>query len=229
MKWRLIESAPSDAPNNMAIDEALFCAQARNPEFTPTLRVYTWNKPCVTIGYFQKYTEFTQSSLPVVRRLTGGLSVAHGNDISYALIANHVAWKSVYDQEKTYESIHAVIKEALSLSGIETDFVSPAEENYRNAGGNLCVKTLYRHDLKSGARKILGSCQRRRGSNLLVQGSIHLPHAVETTRFCCNLRLSLKKYTGCAVESGSLSADESASAQALAETKYQSLAWNNKL
>jgi lipoate-protein ligase A len=227
-KWRMIVSGPADGPVNMALDEAIFTVQSQKDNFLPTIRVYTWDKPCVTIGYFQKYSDFCNGGHQVIRRLTGGLSVLHGSDISYSLITNDQNWKYVYDQENTYKEIHAFIKEALAGIGIVSEFVSPEEETPVNLkSNNICVKTFYQHDLHSDMKKVVGSCQRRRGKNLLVQGSIHLQKKIIYSIFCNNIMAAFSK-SHVGIEPGILTHEEANCARKYVSDKYSTPAWNEK-
>ncbi|RMD57325.1 MAG: hypothetical protein D6828_03920, partial [Nitrospirae bacterium] len=54
--WRIIESAPSQADFNMALDEAISLS-VRKGLSPPTIRFYRWDKTSVTVGYFQKIEE----------------------------------------------------------------------------------------------------------------------------------------------------------------------------
>ncbi|GAH10637.1 unnamed protein product, partial [marine sediment metagenome] len=53
MKWRLINSGYLDGYTNMAIDEAMFTLRATN-DMPPTLRLYGWRPPAISVGYFQE-------------------------------------------------------------------------------------------------------------------------------------------------------------------------------
>ncbi len=76
----------------MAIDEAIYisCQQGNAP---PTLRLYGWQPPAVSLGYFQKLEsavdmeECRRRGIDVVRRMTGGRAVLHHHELTYAVIA----------------------------------------------------------------------------------------------------------------------------------------------
>ena len=228
-KMRLIISQASDGPGNMAIDEAIFDFKTKNPDTLPTVRIYTWDKPCITIGYFQKYADFATFGLPITRRMTGGLLVAHGADVSFSFILDENSWGYIYDQEKTYEEIHKTIKTALEKCGMDLSFVSAAGKNPPSQSqGNVCVQTLFPYDLVYGNKKIVGSCQRRRGKTLLVQGSIHLPKTIDRQKFYAEWGNSLNSLPGMSVESGELSDLERDSSEILLKTKYSRPEWNSK-
>ena len=50
--WRLIQTPPAAGAWNMAVDEAILAATGRG-EAPPTLRLYAWDPPCLSLGYAQ--------------------------------------------------------------------------------------------------------------------------------------------------------------------------------
>jgi lipoate-protein ligase A len=90
-EWRLIDSGPGDAFYNMALDEAI-ATGVRKGAAAPTLRLYGWDRPSLTLGCFQKTAdiniEYCRShDIPVVRRPTGGRAILHGDELTYSLSA----------------------------------------------------------------------------------------------------------------------------------------------
>jgi lipoate-protein ligase A len=68
--WDFLHSPAAPAAFNMALDEALLRTAAKRGR--PLLRVYSWKKPAVTFGYFQKFPKDLAEGYEVVRRPTGG-------------------------------------------------------------------------------------------------------------------------------------------------------------
>ena len=86
---RVIHDPALDGPTNMARDEALLSRVGRGAS-VPTLRLYQWDPPTVSLGYFQKYAEYEclgppAGGLPVVRRQTGGGAILHDLELTYSL------------------------------------------------------------------------------------------------------------------------------------------------
>ena len=79
----IIDPEPHPAALNMALDEALL-----QRALEPTLRVYRWSEPAVSLGYFSRFAEAEKAAAgrAMVRRWTGGGLVEHGDDITYTLI-----------------------------------------------------------------------------------------------------------------------------------------------
>ena len=51
--WRFLDTSVSNASFNMAVDQALLMMHARS-ECPPTLRIYQWDPPAISLGYFQR-------------------------------------------------------------------------------------------------------------------------------------------------------------------------------
>src|SRR5277367_1833538 len=77
--WRLLVHQAGSPARNMAIDEALL-REVREP----VLRIYEWNVPAVSLGYFQPAA--LAGDRPFIRRYTGGGLVDHARDVTYTLV-----------------------------------------------------------------------------------------------------------------------------------------------
>jgi len=89
-RWRLL-TGTSSGTINMAVDLALLKLYARGQSL-PALRLYQWNPPAVSLGYFQRRRgpdpiACRRWGLDVVRRPTGGRAVLHRGDLTYAVIS----------------------------------------------------------------------------------------------------------------------------------------------
>ncbi|MDR0985089.1 MAG: hypothetical protein LBL53_01195 [Endomicrobium sp.] len=153
---------------NMALDEMIFNKYSN----FPTLRIYSWKNPCITIGYFQKIHDISMKNLNFTRRLTGGLTVKHYKDISYCFVTSSNFW-DIYNYINTYKKIHEAIHNALELIGIQSSF-NKKKHNNKNIKNTLCINNICDYDLIFNNKKIVGSCSRRRKNKLMVQGSIHI-------------------------------------------------------
>ncbi len=87
--WRFLLSPPASGPRNMAIDEAL--VQSVQAGGLPIFRLYSWDPHTLSLGRFQKASEdldpegLVHTQMPVVRRMTGGGALYHGEDFTYSL------------------------------------------------------------------------------------------------------------------------------------------------
>ena len=86
---RLIIDPPAAGSWNMAVDEALLRSAGESRQLT--LRVYQWEQPTLSLGYFQAHERPAEHAAsqpcPVVRRATGGGAIVHDREITYSLTA----------------------------------------------------------------------------------------------------------------------------------------------
>ena len=88
-QWRLIYDSPAPGAVNMAADEAILAAVSRG-EQPPTLRLYGWVPPCLSLGYGQHAREVDRARLAalgwdIVRRPTGGSAILHTDELTYSV------------------------------------------------------------------------------------------------------------------------------------------------
>jgi lipoate-protein ligase A len=184
---QLLETGDLDGPLNMAIDEVLWEAAARGGAF---LRFYGWDRPTLSIGYFQSAAEVRERpewrSIPFVRRVTGGGAILHDRDLTYSL---SLPAAPAPGTDELYERFHRAVMAALGELGVPTTIgermpvvgisspehpspLAPLPGEDRGAAESLCFRRSDRFALRVGGHKILGSAQRRRRESVLMQGSL---------------------------------------------------------
>jgi len=88
-KFRLILDPPLSGVMNMAKDHAILHGVSHN-ELLPTLRIYRWIEPTVTIGYFEDINNTVnrdyckKRNIPIIRRESGGGTVLHHLELTYS-------------------------------------------------------------------------------------------------------------------------------------------------
>jgi lipoate-protein ligase A len=114
---------------NMALDEALMTFQEKR-SLPPTLRLYGWDPPCVSLGYFQRtqgeidLEACGRAGVDVVRRPTGGRAVLHDDELTYCLvIPQDMLPGSVLE---TYRVISGGLLQGLAYLGISGQLAQPA-------------------------------------------------------------------------------------------------------
>jgi len=184
----LLIDPPAAGAWNMAVDEALLGATVESDQ--PTLRFYQWQRPTLSLGYFQSYAERWTHPLSgdadVVRRLSGGGAILHDRELTYSLFlpASH-RWS--HDTQSLYEVVHQTIADCLqSLLTSESSWqpvlceqtsqVASAEEPFlcfqRRTQGDILLRK--QSNGFGTCSKIVGSAQRRRRGTVLQHGSILL-------------------------------------------------------
>jgi lipoate-protein ligase A len=183
---RLIVESPASGAWNMAVDEALVEAVAEDQK--PTLRIYRWERPTLSLGYFQSYSE-RESHPPslgadVVRRLSGGGAILHDRELTYSLIlpSTHPI---AADTQLLYRNIHqAIVRWFTSFfpgEGVSWRLVlcgGAPNEGVQREQPFLCFQRRSPGDVLlidgavAGDHKLVGSAQRRRRGSVLQHGSI---------------------------------------------------------
>lgn len=166
-----------EAALNMAIDEAMVSAY-RKGGMPPTLRLYTWREPAMTIGYFQEisgeldWATCQSHKVSVIRRITGGRAVLHGQDITYSVVAGpHSAIFASQTLRGTFLTISHALMGALGRLGLKAEAV---ESSSRSLQSPLCFASPSWSEITCEGRKVIGSAQRRWREGFLQQGSILL-------------------------------------------------------
>jgi lipoate-protein ligase A len=162
-KIRVLETGHNSGPWNMALDEVLMHGAKDD---MPILRLYGWQPPTVSIGYFQSIDEeldikrCEQLGIGVVRRMTGGGAVLHESELTYSFIT------------KTYPKN---IMESYSL------ICDPVVMGINKLGFDAKFAPL--NDIVVGNRKVSGNAQTRKKGILLQHGTILLDVDVEKMFF----------------------------------------------
>jgi len=203
------DPVPHGAALNMAIDESLLAALPG-----PLLRVYRWERPAVSFGYFERWTP-VRDAFPdrdAVRRWTGGGVVPHGGneDFTYSLL---LPGGCVEGAARTYAAIHGALCAGLREAGIDARMAGEAGEKVSQS----CFENPVRHDVLAGGTKIAGAAQRRTRAGLLHQGSVQgvaLPPDFGA-RFAARLAAAVRPFAP----------DLPPEAMDLAARKYASRSW----
>ena len=163
----------------MAVDEALLDAAARNK--LCAFRLYQWEEPTLSLGYFQgksrphqnteKIPERYYHAIPKVRRLSGGGAILHDQELTYSCVlpSDHPITKN---PSSLYTIIHNAMIQSLSQFGIESQLRGIAEKEKDSQF--LCFSRGDAKDIVIQGHKIVGSAQRRRKGAVLQHGSLIL-------------------------------------------------------
>ncbi|MFH1778927.1 MAG: lipoate--protein ligase family protein, partial [Candidatus Omnitrophota bacterium] len=174
--WRLILDEANDPHMNMAIDEAIMMCQAESAS-SPTLRIYRWLYPCVSIGRFQNLESALnrEDNLALVRRPTGGGVVFH-NELSftYSIVYPESSFVLPKGVSNSYREIHGGILQGLRSLGINAALHTIKQGQRRSLKSKFCFSSPCEFDIVCGNRKIAGAAQRRRYGVVLHQGEVSL-------------------------------------------------------
>lgn len=187
--WRLlIDESPVDGAWNMALDRALQLGHQVG-ESPPTLRLYRWMRPTVTLGRFQKLADVDTGycdahGIDIVRRFTGGRGVLHDDEVTYSIVAG-IDDGIPRGVAASYRMLCGALAGAYRLLGVSAA-LTPGSRGDRTSAA--CYLHATAADLSLGARKLSGSAQVWSGSTVLQHGSFTLSRDV--TREARVFRLS---------------------------------------
>jgi len=166
----LVDSRPRPAALNMALDEVLL-REARRP----VLRVYGWERPAVSYGYFEPWepVAVAHPGRERVRRWTGGGVVLHGEDWTYSFIVPRCDALAAVRPPEIYCRVHKALARVLR-EWDDADYENEVTVTTETAekSSQSCFENPVAYDVMIGGRKIAGAAQRRSRFGLLHQGSL---------------------------------------------------------
>lgn len=222
IRWLPFSSA--DGPHHMAADEVLLESAVRG---VASIRVYTWNPPTVSLGYFQRYEERLReprlARYPWVRRATGGGAIVHDGDLTYA-IALPASWLGGLAPACWHDRIHHVLAGILQKRNIPAQVVEATRPRPEQLG-YLCFAVPQPGDVVLKGVKIIGGAQRIRHGALMQHGSMQ--HA-QLREWADTLPSDIAEAFGWQAEPAPWTADELARIDQLVRHRYSSDAWNRR-
>jgi lipoyl(octanoyl) transferase len=175
--WRLLITPPAHGAWNMAADEAILEAIGRGASL-PTLRLYSWEPACLSLGYAQLSSDVDKARLQergweLVRRPTGGRAVLHTDELTYSVIAPLDEPRVAGSVLESYSRLAAALVEALRLLDLPVEIQEHTQAS-RQAPNPVCFEVPSNYEITVAGRKLVGSAQARRKEGLLQHGSLPL-------------------------------------------------------
>lgn len=177
LTWRLLITPDLDGPMNMAADQAIMEAVAAE-HVPPTLRFYSWNPPCLSLGYTQKITDVDRDRLAargwgLVRRITGGRAILHIDELTYSVAIKDNDPIVAGDIIASYRRLSQALMAGLLLLGTE-----PQADKHiirsENSKGPVCFEVPSHYEITIGTQKLIGSAQVRKFGAVLQHGTLPL-------------------------------------------------------
>jgi len=177
--WRLIEDDLCQGDFNMGVDLVLLNS-CENGIAPPTLRLYGWQTPTLSIGQNQNINQeinllrCRDLGIPVVRRPTGGKAILHGNEITYAIAVptKHPGFLGgIRESLKTIGKALILGLEELKIVGsiLNEGNKSLSPENINSPA---CFASLNQFEILVDGKKLVGSAQKRTRKAFIQHGSI---------------------------------------------------------
>ena len=183
--WRLLTTPPAHGVWNMAVDEAILEHTVRG-DVLPTLRLYAWEPPCLSLGHAQPFTDVDMDRLQargweVVRCVTGGRAILHTDELTYSVTGPSD------EPNLTGTVLESYNRLAEALLAAVQDLSLPVEMKEGKAESNgepnpVCFEVPSTYEITVDGKKLIGSAQARRKEGVLQHGS--LPLTGDLTRIC---------------------------------------------
>ncbi len=171
---RFVQDVARRGACHMALDEVL--ARRASATGLRTLRVYSFEPACVTLGRSQEIGLVVDAAscelagIDVVRRPTGGGAILHSGDITYCYTSPLDAFYGNV-RDECFSFVAEGVIEALRLLGI--DACTSRHRGSRSPDG-WCFDREFGVDIEWQGRKICGSAQRVTGRAVLQHGTVFL-------------------------------------------------------
>ncbi|MDZ7724293.1 MAG: lipoate--protein ligase family protein [candidate division KSB1 bacterium] len=177
-RWRLIDGESAPGTHHMAVDMAM--AQLSAPLNIPTLRLYTWNPPAISMGYHQSLSDIDiqkceRDGIDVVIRPTGGRAILHDQELTYAVVLPPDNPCYHKDIRAVYELISRCLTNGLEKLNVPVRFeraVRTPKNFNKGDKSSLCYASSVQYEIRVGSGKLVGSAQRRVNNSVLQHGSI---------------------------------------------------------
>jgi lipoyl(octanoyl) transferase len=177
--WRLILSPPLSGTQNMALDESLLISAAQKNK-PPTLRLYSWEVPTLSLGYAQSIKDVNLNSLEklgweLVRRPTGGRAILHTDELTYSVTASIDDPIMAGTLLESYQRISNALLLSLSILGINANADSIYPTHMTSFGEEpICFEVPSNYEITVAGKKLIGSAQARKNNGVLQHGSLPL-------------------------------------------------------
>jgi lipoyl(octanoyl) transferase len=177
-QWRLLITPPAPGTWNMAVDEAILEAVEQS-KVPPTIRLYAWDPPCLSIGYAQKTADVDFARLSAhgwdwVRRPTGGRSILHTDELTYSLTAHSSDPRVAGGVLESYQRLSCALLSALHSLNIPAEAKPDRTPAADQEVGAVCFEIPSNYEIVVQGKKLVGSAQLRRKNVILQHGSFPL-------------------------------------------------------
>lgn len=177
--WRLLHTPPAPGTWNMAVDEAILEFAARG-DVPPTLRLYSWSPPCLSLGYAQKLEDVDFERLyargwQVVRRATGGRAILHTDEITYSVCGKAEHPILAGGVLESYQKLARALLTALHRLQVPAQSqAAPLLAAGQDPRGPVCFEVPSNYEITVNGKKLVGSAQARKLGGVLQHGTLPL-------------------------------------------------------
>lgn len=176
--WRLLVDSSSQGAWNMAVDESLLEHVGRGEPLS-TLRLYSWEPACLSLGYAQPFKDVDAVRLhergwEVVRRPTGGRAILHTDELTYSITAPPGEPRVLGTVLESYNRLAQALVAAVRSLGIPVEVKNHEKGENSSAQGPVCFEVPSAYEITVNGKKLIGSAQARRKEGALQHGTLPL-------------------------------------------------------
>ncbi|KAA3647081.1 MAG: lipoate--protein ligase family protein [Chloroflexi bacterium] len=176
--WRLLKTKAAPGPWNMAVDEAILEAVSGQNSL-PTLRFYSWEPACLSLGYAQALDEVDQEALAqngwdVVRRPTGGRAILHTDELTYSVIGLPDDPRLEGGVLESYQRLSKALLLGLQRLSLPAQINEKKKKEEQSEVEPICFEVPSNYEITVDGKKLIGSAQARKKGGVLQHGTVPL-------------------------------------------------------
>ncbi len=161
----------------MAVDEAILEGMGCG-DTPPTLRLFAWDPPCLSIGYAQPISDIDRKNIlargwHLVRRLTGGRAILHTDEITYSVIGPTHEPRLAGSVIESYQRLSQALLLALKLLELPAQAL-PKIVDQPKSFEPICFEVPSHYEITVAGKKLIGSAQARKKAGILQHGTLPL-------------------------------------------------------
>ena len=170
----------------MAADESVL-EHIHRGESKPTLRLYSWNPPCLSLGHAQSFKDVDVERLhaqgwEVVRRVTGGRAILHTDELTYSVTGSAEEPVLAGGVLESYNRLAQALLHAVQSLSVPVEMKEHADGHHQQNLNPVCFEVPSTYEITVDGKKLIGSAQARKKEGVLQHGS--LPLTGDLTRIC---------------------------------------------
>ncbi len=161
----------------MAVDEGMVEHIGRGKS-RPTLRLYAWALPCLSLGHAQPHGDIDLRRLKahgwdMVRRPTGGRAILHTDELTYSVTTAPDEPLMAGSVLESYNRVAEALLKAVRLLGLKAEIKDTGSAE-RDPSNPVCFEVQSSSEITADGKKLIGSAQARRKEGILQHGSLPL-------------------------------------------------------
>jgi lipoate-protein ligase A len=170
----------------MAVDESIL-EHIYHGKANPTLRLYSWNPPCLSLGHAQSFKDVDMERLKshgwdVVRRVTGGRAILHTDELTYSVTGSADEPILAGGILESYNRLAKALLYAVQSLSVPVEMKEHEDGHAQQNLNPVCFEVPSTYEITVDGKKLIGSAQARKKEGVLQHGS--LPLTGDLTRIC---------------------------------------------